>query len=117
MIRDCLSDDELVFTAFLRHVHAHVYQDGFEYSIERGNPAAPALRTKQFVRTTGKHISIDEVHVIVDRFIGEHGNEDSAVALAFAKKLSPGISRLFDAMNTFAAECQADGPRGNVQSS
>ncbi|MGH6690181.1 MAG: hypothetical protein ACREF4_05825 [Gammaproteobacteria bacterium] len=116
-IRDCLSDEELVFTAFLRHTHAHVHQDGFEYSVERGNPAVPALRTKTFVRTMGKHSSIEEVHAIVDRFMADHGNDDSAVALIFAKKLWPGISRLVDVMNTFFAECQADEPTGIVRGS
>lgn len=116
-IRDCLSDEELVFAAFLRHGHAHVYQDGFEYSVERGNPAAPALRTKTFVGTTGKHSSIEDVHAIVNQVMADHGNDDSAVALTFAKKLWPGISRLVDAMNTFFGECQADAPSDVARSS
>ena len=65
-VRGVLSDDELVFTAFARHVHAHVYQSGFEYSIEPGRPASN-LRTKQMVRTVGRHVGIDETHAIVDR--------------------------------------------------
>jgi hypothetical protein len=96
-VRDSLSDDELVFAALLRHVHAHVYQNGFEYGIEPGKPFAN-LRTKQMVRTTARHVGIDEVHAIVDRIFIAYGNDDDAIAVAFAKKVWPATQELKQAM-------------------
>jgi hypothetical protein len=96
-IRDALSDEELVFTAFLRHVHAHVYQSGFEYSIEPGKPFGN-LRTKQMVRTTARHVDIDEAHAIIDRMMLAYDNDDDAIAVAFAKKVWPATQALKQAM-------------------
>jgi hypothetical protein len=110
-IRDELSDDELVFAAFLRQVHAHVYQDGFEYSIEDGNPAQrqlPRLRTNQMVRTIRKHVGIDEAHAVVDRICAEHANDDLAAAKAFAKRLAEPVAHLSSAMLALEAQRSQD---------
>jgi hypothetical protein len=110
-IRDQLSDDELVFAAFQRQVHAHVYQDGFEYSIEDGNLAQrqlPRLRTNQMVRTIRRHVGIDEAHAIVDRICAKNANDDLAVATAFAKRLAEPIERLSSALLTLEAQRHQD---------
>jgi hypothetical protein len=39
-----LTDDELVFAAFVRHVNAHVFQDGFEYQLEGEPEEEPTCR-------------------------------------------------------------------------
>jgi hypothetical protein len=113
-IRGLLTDDELVFAAFVRHVHAHVYQEGFEYAVEPGNPVhnqPAALRTKQMVRTVQRHVSTDEAHAIVDRICLEYENDDSRIALVFAQRLLPAISRLREAMAALHDERRADRER------
>ncbi|MEO6600285.1 MAG: hypothetical protein ABIQ16_10465 [Polyangiaceae bacterium] len=102
-MRGSLAEEELVFAAFSRHVHAHVYQSGFEYSIEPGHPIAN-LRTKQMIRTTRRHIGIDEAHEIVDRICLAHDNDDNAIAIAFARKVVAAAEELRDAMENLAAK-------------
>jgi hypothetical protein len=100
-LHDCLSDEELVYVAFLRQVHAHVCQDGFEYTIERGNPEKNqpgAVRTKQTVRPLRRHVEIEEVHEIVDRIHKEHGNDEHKITIAFAEQTSAALGRLRRAM-------------------
>lgn len=102
-VRESLTDDELVFAAFLRHVHAHVYQSGFEYSIEPGKPFAN-LRTKQMVRTTRRHVGIDEAHAIVNKICLTYSNDDSAVAVSFAQKIWRACESLKAAMDKLTNE-------------
>jgi hypothetical protein len=102
-VRDSLTDEELVFAAFLRHVHANVYQTGFEYSIEPGRPFGN-LRTKQMVRTTRRHIGIDEVHAIVDKLCLAYNNDDDAMAFAFANKVWAATGTLKAAMDELEGE-------------
>ena len=100
-LRECLSDDETVYVAFVRHLHAHVYQEGFELAIEPGNAATGqrgAVRTKQKVRPLGRHIDIEEAHAIVDRIHLEHGNDERRIASTFAGKVSEPLRRLQRAM-------------------
>jgi hypothetical protein len=100
-LHGCLSDDELAYVAFLRHVHAHVYQEGFQYAIERGNPEKNqrgALRTKQTVRPLRRHVDVDEVHAIVNRVYEEHGGDEHKIARVFADKVSASLERLDRAM-------------------
>jgi hypothetical protein len=100
-LRDCLSDDELVYVAFVRQVQSHVYQDGFEYSIERGNPTKNqrgAVRTKQTISPLGRHVDIDQAHEIVDRIHLAHGNDKREIARSFANKVHDPLVRLYTAM-------------------
>jgi hypothetical protein len=104
-IRESLSDDELVFAAFTRHVHAHVYQEGFEYNLERGSAATKqrsAVRGSTMVRPVRRHIPVDEVHAIVDRVHAAHGHDESRIAAAFAEKVSPAVEGLDRAMSNLA---------------
>lgn len=92
----------LVFAGFVRQVHAHVYQDGFEYSIERGNPAAnqrPSVRTKQMVPTVRRHVGVDEVHTTVDRVLARYAYDEHATASEFARKVLPGAAKLLETMD------------------
>lgn len=115
-IRESLSHDELVFAAFTRHVHAHVYQEGFEYDLEPGNAETGqrgAVRGSTMVRPVRRHIGVDEVHAIVDRVHTAHGNDESRIAAAFADKVGPAVERLDRAMSTLAeviAELDATEP-------
>lgn len=104
-IRESLSHDELVFAAFLRHVHAHVYQEGFEYDLEPGNAETGqrgAVRGSTMVRPVRRHIGVNEVHAIVDRVHVAHDHDESRIAAAFAAKVGPGIERLDRAMSELA---------------
>lgn len=110
-IRDSLSDDELVFAAFSRHVHAHVYQEGFEYSIERGNPAKnqpPTLRTKQMVRTVRRHLDVDQVHEIVDHVSAKYAHDPARIVVNFAHIVGSHVERLGEAMNALEVERERD---------
>jgi hypothetical protein len=110
-IRDSLSDDELVFAAFARHVHAHVYQNGFEYSIERGNPdqrQRSTLRTKQMVRTLHRHVDVDEAHRIFDRVLAKYAHDEARIVVNFAHKVGPHVEYLGRAMEGFEREREKD---------
>lgn len=103
-LRGSLSEDELVFAAFSRHVHAHVYQDGFEYAIEPGNPKEKqrgAVRTKQKDPAVGRHLSVDAVHEVVDRICIEHGNDESRIASHFVAKVKSAVEQLEAAMEAY----------------
>jgi hypothetical protein len=100
-LRDSLSDDELVYVAFVRQVQSHVYQDGFEYSIERSNPTKKqrgSVRTKQTIPPLGRHVDIDEAHAIVDRMHLAHGNDEREIAMTFANTVHEPLVRLYAAM-------------------
>jgi len=114
-MHDALSDDELVYAAFARQVHAHVYQTGFELDIERCNPAqgqAPTLRTKQMVRTVRRHIGVDEAHRIVAEVSARFHHDGRVVARAFAKKVETHALNLFAAMSRLGEERERDAARG-----
>ena len=109
-LHDCLSDDELVYVAFLRQVHAHVCQEGFEYTIERGNPEERqpgAVRTKQMIRPIKRHVLVDEVHEIVNRIHEENGQDEHKIAIAFAERTSEALGRLHRAMLELKAAHEA----------
>jgi hypothetical protein len=96
-----MGEERGVYLAFVRHLHAHVYQEGFELAIEPGNAATGqrgAARTKQKVRPLGRHVDIEEAHAIVDRIHLEHGNDERRIAAAFAGKVSEQLRRLQHAM-------------------
>lgn len=106
-----MSDDELVCLAILRQTHAHVYQDSFEYQIERGNPAKnqPAkIRTKQMVRTVGRHVHVDEAHETLDRVYQKYGSDDQRVAVNFAHKVGAAVAALDAAMTRLEAVRRED---------
>jgi hypothetical protein len=104
-IRAALSEDELVYVAFARATHAHVYQDGFEYAIEpSGQPRQRgAIRRKTKVRALGRAVNVDEAHQIVNRIHLAHGNDESKIALAFAQKVASSVERLDHAIEAFDA--------------
>jgi len=100
-IRESLSEDQLVFAAFLRHVHAHVYQNGFEYRIQRARSSSskPAkLLAKQTVSTIGRQVEVDEAHDILDRISMEHGNDSILIVKKFASIVGPHVERLEKSM-------------------
>lgn len=113
-IQEELSDEELVYAAFARQVHAHVYQSGFELGIERGNPAkgqTPRLRTGQLVRTLRRHVGVDEAHRIVDAVSAQFGHDDREVAKAFATTVEPHVQLLAAAMESLKSEREGDAAR------
>jgi len=114
-IRESLSQDERLFVAFSRHVNAHVYQDGFEYGINPGNPEKrrqrATVRTKQQEGLIGgRQLDVDRVHEIVDGIHAEHGNDEGRLATHFAKRVHPGVERLERALATVDAERDALSP-------
>lgn len=110
-VHSSLTDDELVYATFLRHVEAHVYQDSFEYEVERGNPAKgqpAALRTKQLISPLRRHVDVDEAHRIVDAISKKAGHDGTRVAVNFAHKVGPHVERLADAMKALDVERAKD---------
>lgn len=106
-----LSDDELIYATFVRHTHAHVYQDSFEYEVERGNleknqPAA--VRTKQMIPAIRRHVDVDEAHRIVDKIQKKASHDDVRIAVNFAHKVGPSVERLNRAMTELATQRAAD---------
>ena len=104
-------DKELIYATFIRHTHAHVYQDSFEYEVERGNPVhnqAAAVRTKQMVPPVRCHVDVDEAHRIVDAILQKYGNDDTRVAVNFAHKIGPHADRLDGAMTALEKERDKD---------
>lgn len=106
-----LSDDELIYATFVRHVEAHVYQDSFEYEVERGNPAhnqPSAIRRKQMIPAVRRHVDVDEAHRIVDAISQKSGHDDSRIAVNFAHKVGPHVEQLELAMKALEVERQKD---------
>jgi hypothetical protein len=98
-LRSSLSEEELVFVAFLRHVQAHVYQEGFEFAIEPPGPRGRgAVRTGTTVPTAGSRFEVDEVHAIVDRIHAALGGEESRIAETFGEKVGPAARDLHRAL-------------------
>ena len=57
-MRSALSEDERVYVAFMRNLHAHVYQEGFEYAIEPGKDGTKqkaTIRKATMVRPVTTH--------------------------------------------------------------
>jgi hypothetical protein len=100
-----LDDEGLVFVAFIRHVCAHVYQDGFEYRIH--GKTTKSLGTQQTVATVGRAVDVDEVHELVDRVLASHGGEE-ATAKHFASTVAQAIEKLFIAMENLQEQREAD---------
>ncbi len=110
-IYDSLSDDEIIYATFVRHVEAHVYQDSFEYEVERGNPSQnqpAALRTKQMIPAIRRHVDVDRAHEVVDAIQRKAKYDDGRVAVNFAHKVGPHVERLAQAMKTLDSEREKD---------
>lgn len=110
-LRNSLTDHELVYATFARHVEAHVYQDSFEYEVERGNPKINqpgAVRTKQMIPAIQRHIGVDEAHEIVDAIQKKANYDDGRIAVNFAHKVGPHVERLAQAMKALDVEREKD---------
>jgi hypothetical protein len=100
-LRVSLTEDELIFVAFERHIHAHAYQRGFEMEIEPGNKVKKQrgrVRQNTMVRPPGRHVGTDEAHAILDRIVLEHDNNDSKLLQAFVGKVQVAVDDLENAM-------------------
>jgi hypothetical protein len=118
-VKDSLSDDELVCLALLRQTYAHIYQDGFEYQIERGNPAKnqrATIRRKQMVKTVGRHVHVDAAHETLDRVYRRYGFDDQRVAVNFAHKVGAAVNRLDRAMTRLEGVRREDAELANQPS-
>lgn len=110
-IKNSLSDEELVFAAFVRHCEAHVYQDSFKYTVDPGNAEQNqpgAIRTKQMIRTLRRHMDIDDVHRIVGEVSARWGHDPIRIAVNFAHKVGPQVERLQAAMSTLNEQRDKD---------
>jgi len=110
-IYQALSDDELIYATFIRHTAAHVYQDSFEYEVERGNPAQnqpAAIRTKQLVAPLRRHVDVDEAHRIVDEILTKAGGDEGRVTVNIAHRIGAQIERLDRAMTALDVERARD---------
>lgn len=100
-MRASLSDEDLVFVTFMRQIHAHIYQDGFEIALERGNPTInqpSTLRDKQLIPLLRRHVSVDEAHRLLDEISAKNGHDVIRVATNFAHKVGPFVEQLENAM-------------------
>jgi uncharacterized protein (DUF1697 family) len=110
-IHESLSDDELIYATFVRHTEAHVYQDSFEYEVERGNPVKKqpaAVRTKQMISVIRRHVDVDEAHRIVDAIQRKANYDDVRIAVNFAHRVGPYVERLDRAMKDLAVQREVD---------
>jgi hypothetical protein len=100
-IRTALSDEDLIFVTFMRQIHAHIYQDGFEVAVERGNPKTnqpSTIRDKQMIPLLRRHIPVEEAHRILDKISAKNGHDVIRVATNFAHKVGPFVEQLERAM-------------------
>lgn len=109
--RASFSEEELVFVTFMRQIHAHVYQDGFEYAVERKNPEKNqpgTIRDKQMIPLLQRHIAVDEAHRILDEISAKNGHDQLRVATNFAHKVGPAVEQLREAMEAVDVERERD---------
>ena len=110
-LREVLADEEIVFITFMRQIHAHVYQDGFEYSVQKANPTKNqpgTIRDSQMIPLLHRHVSVDEAHRILDDIHRENGQDEIQLAVCYARKLQPSISQLESAMDLLEEERTKD---------
>jgi hypothetical protein len=110
-IRAALSDEEIVFVTYMRQIHAHIYQDGFEYAIERGNPQQNqpgAIRDKQMIPILRRHVAVDDAHRILDEISSKNGDDVIRVVTNFAHKVGPFVEQLEAAMVALEAGREQD---------
>jgi hypothetical protein len=110
-IYQALSDDELIYATFVRHTEAHVYQESFEYEVERGNPAQnqpAAIRTKQLIAPLRRHVDVDEAHRVVDVVLQRVGYDETRVTVNIAHKIGTQVERLDRAMTALDVERKND---------
>jgi hypothetical protein len=108
-IKECLSEEEIIFVTFVRQICAHVYQDGFEYGLQPGNATrAGSIRDTQMIRLLGRPVSVDEAHRILDAISAKNGHDEIRVVTNFAHKVGPSVERLELAMAQVAIEREKD---------
>lgn len=110
-MRAALSDEELIFVTFMRQIHAHIYQDGFEVAIERGNPAVSqpsALRDKQMIPLLRRHVAIEDAHRILDEISAKNDHDVIRVATNFAHKVGSFVEQLEKAMQALEVARELD---------
>jgi|GEM_PF-4804116 hypothetical protein len=110
-IRSSLTDDEIVFVTFMRQIHAHVYQDGFEQAVERGNPEENqpgSIRDKQMIPLLRRHVAVEEAHQILEQISSKNGHDEFRVATNFAHKVGPFVEKLEAAMSALEVEREKD---------
>lgn len=110
-IRGALSDEEIVFITFMRQIHAHVYQAGFEHAVERGNPQQnqpSSVRDKQMIPLLRRHVPVEEAHRILDAISAKNGHDEIRVATNFAHKVGPFVDQLETAMKSLEVGREQD---------
>jgi hypothetical protein len=108
-IRGCLSEDEIIFITFVRQIHAHVYQEGFEYGLQPGTTTrAGTIRDTQTVRLLGRSVPVDEAHRVLDEISAKNGHDETRVVTNFAHKVGPSVERLESAMTRVTLEREKD---------
>lgn len=102
-MRAALTERELIYVAFARHVESHVTQNGFVYSIEKGDgkKQKPKVRKSTKVPLLGGHRSIDDLLASCASLEAEHGGDVEALTRSIVAKVAKPVIDLYLAMRDF----------------
>jgi hypothetical protein len=99
-LRDLLTPDEHIYAEWRRHQEVHLHQTAYMLQLrDKGQ----ALKDAFEVKALGRPIAVDEQWAAIARIAAQHGGADTAVAIAFARKLGPSSIALSLAQSEFTA--------------
>lgn len=99
MMRTALTEDELLYIEYRRHVDAHIWQGAYDL---QWNKARNAVQDQFQSKATGKGYLREDVDRRLGGVIRGFGSE-AAVAASIAKRLEPTADSLVKAMTAFCA--------------
>lgn len=98
MIRQRLTEDELLYLDYKRHSESHPIQSAYDLQIQKGGKI---IDTRRVPTLGNKPFTIAQCDAAIRRVLKAHRDEEET-AVGFAKKVEPTLSTLIAAMKISA---------------
>ena len=91
-VRAILSENELLWAEYRRHVEAHIHQGAYEPQLNKKKSAVKAKFTSKY---TEKTYDVHDLDNRLGAVLAAHRNSEPAIALDFARRLREPVERLY----------------------
>jgi len=95
-VKAALTEDELVYLEYRRHVEAHPWQNSYELRLGKNG----IIDTKEVF---GERKSVDELNVLIRRLLLKYGVNEDAIAVELARRVVPLLSATHEAFQRYCA--------------
>jgi len=100
VVRQRLTDDELIYADYRRHTEGHPTQRSYDVHWSRGNGGQVVDRRR--VPAVGREFTVGELDAAIRRVLLAHPNEGE-IAVSFAKRIRLAAAALVDVMRIYSS--------------